>query len=145
MEDCQLKWRFTEKKYDLLQKKDLELLKPLDKLASTFLADYISNSTLHQNLPFKKGFFKTLEKAKVIEGNEQEIKKWLYQLKLPFDKEIYLSWDNQNAMIVPCNLLIKYFESFYYSSSDDLTVFDKKLNWAILFFHEDEIYFGTNE
>ncbi len=47
-------------------------------------------------------------------------------------------------MIVPWKLVVKYFDSFYYGGSDDLTIIDKSLNWALLFFHEDEIYFGTN-
>lgn len=46
-------------------------------------------------------------------------------------------------MIVPWKLLVKYFDSFYYA--DDLTVIDETLSWALLFYHEDEIYFGTNK
>lgn len=48
-------------------------------------------------------------------------------------------------MIVPWRLLIKYFDNFYYGGSDDLIVIDQSLNWALLFYHEDEIYFGTNK
>jgi hypothetical protein len=48
-------------------------------------------------------------------------------------------------MIVPWKLLIKYFDSFYYPSSDDLTVIDQSLNWALIFMHYDEVYFGTNK
>ena len=44
-------------------------------------------------------------------------------------------------MIVPWKLFIKYFDSFYL---DDLTLFDQSLTWALLFYHESEIYFGTN-
>ena len=42
-------------------------------------------------------------------------------------------------------LLVKYFDDFYYGSSDDLTIIDESLNWAVLFYHENEIYFGSNE
>ena len=45
-------------------------------------------------------------------------------------------------MIVPWKLFIKYFDSFY--NSDDLTIIDQSLTWALLFYHESEIYFGTN-
>ena len=48
-------------------------------------------------------------------------------------------------MIVPWKILIKYFDDFFYGGSDDLTVIDKSLNWALLFHHESEIYFGSNE
>ena len=140
-----LKWRFTEDKYDVLPDQHLEQLKPLDKVASHCLWNYISQTNLHSDVPFKKDFFRTVDKTKILDGNEKEIKKWLYQRGLAFDKQVFLSWDEENAMIVPWKLLIKYFDSFYYPSSDDLTVFDKSLNWALLFYHEEEIYFGTNK
>jgi len=144
LEDFQLVWRFADKKYDLLPELHLEELLPLDKSASKFLYDFILNSTLHDNIPFKKDFFKTIDNIRILENNQKEIKKWLYRRGLPFDKHVYLSWDEKNAMIAPWKLVIKYFDSFYYGGSDDLTIFDQSLNWGLLFFHEDDIYFGTN-
>ncbi len=144
MDDFRLKWRFTEEKYDKLPDQHLDQLKPLDKEAAKFLWDYIAKTNLHNDTPFKKNFFRTIDKAKILDGNEKQIKKWLYQRGLPFDKPVFLSWQPTDAMIVPWKLLIKYFDSFYYGSSDDLTVIDQNFNWALLFYHEAEIYFGTN-
>lgn len=145
MDDFALKWRFTEDKYDKLPPLHLEQLKPLDEQASKFLSDYIDLSSLHYDIPFKRNFFRILDKIEITESDDIEIKKWLYQRGLPFEKDVYLSWGPSSAMIVPWKLVVKYFNAFYYSSSDDLTVIDQSLNWALLFFHEDEIYFGTNE
>jgi hypothetical protein len=100
---------------------------------------------LHKDMPFTKDFFKTIETINIIDGNEKETKKWLSQRGLPDGKLVYLSWDPKLAMIVPWNILIKYFDSFYYSISDDLTIIDESLKWAVLFFHENQIYFGTKE
>ncbi len=61
---------------------------------------------------------------------------------MPFNKNVFLSWQPEDAMIVPWKLLIKYFDSFYYGG-DDLTIIDESLNWSILFYHEDEVYFGA--
>jgi hypothetical protein len=93
----------------------------------------------------KKGFFRTIDKAEVLANNQREVKKWLYQRALPFDKPVFLTWSRENAMIVPWKIFMKYFDSFYYSISDDLTVIDQTLTWALLFYHENEIYFGTNK
>ena len=144
MNDFQLKWRFTEVEYDKLPKLHLEQLKPLNDEASQFLWDYIAKTNLHSEVPFKKDFFQIVDKVEILDNNEKFIKKWLYQRGFPFDKSVFLSWQPTVAMIVPWKLLIKYFDSFYYGGSDDLTVIDQSLNWALLFFHEDEIYFGTN-
>ena len=144
MEDFVLNWRFTEEKYTKLPVEHLEQLKPLDKPAAQFLWDYISRTNLHGDFPFKKDLFHTIDKTTISIGNEKEIKEWLYQCGLAIDQPVFLSWDNENAMIVPWKFLIKYFDSFYYPSSDDLTIIDKSLNWALLFYHEDDIYFGSN-
>ncbi len=145
IEDFQLSWRFTNPKYSVIPAAHLEQLVPLDKDAAKFLSDYISKTKLHADIPFKKDFFQTIDKAKVQLNNEAEIKKWLYQRGLPFDKKVYLCWDEQNGMIIPWKIFIKYFSSFYYGGSDDLTICDESLAWALLFYHEDEIYFGTNK
>lgn len=144
IDNFQLRWRFTDEKYDKLPDQHLDQLKPLDKAASKFLWDFISNTDLHSDIPFKKDFFRTIDKAKILDNNKIEIKKWLYQRGLPFEKIVFVSWDKENSMIVPWKFLIKYFDSFYYPASDDLTVIDQSMNWALLFYHEDEIYFGTN-
>jgi len=143
--DFRLKWRFIDPKYDVLPDIHLDQLKPLDKDAAKFVSDFISKTDLHADVPFKKGFFQTIDKARVTADNKQEIKKWLYHRGLPFDKNVYLCWDEQDAMIVPWKIFIKYFDSFYYGGSDDLTVCDESLQWALLLYHEDEIYFGTNK
>lgn len=143
LEEFRLKWRFMDEKLEQIPHQHLEQLKPLDVKASNFLWKYISDIKLHQDTPFKNGFFRTIDKAKIAETNNNEIKKWLYHRGLPFDHDVFLSWQPKDAMIVPWKILIKYFDRFYYS--DDLTVIDQSLTWALLFYHEDEIYFGTNK
>lgn len=117
----------------------------MNKKASQYLWEFIVQNNLHDDVPFKKGFFKIVDKAQILNDNQKEIKKWLYQRGFPFDKPVFLSWQPTEAMVVPWKIFIKYFDSFYYGNSDDLTVIDRSLNWALLFYHEDEIYFGTNE
>lgn len=101
MEDFPLKWRFTNEKYYKLPEIHLNQLSPLNKDAARFLWDYVSKTNLHAEIPFKKDFFSTIDKARIINGNEKEIKKWLYHRGLPFSKPVYLSWDMTTAMIVP--------------------------------------------
>jgi len=137
-----LNWRFTEQHE--IPAIHLEQLIPLDKQAAKFLWDFTMNTQLFKDIPFKKDFFRTIDKAKIEIGNETEIKKWLYQRGFPFEKPVFLSWDMQAAMIVPWKMLVKYHDAFYYPASDDLVVIDSSLTWALLFYHEDELYFGTN-
>jgi hypothetical protein len=143
MADFSMKWRFTEENYNILPQLHLDQIKPLDSEAARFLSDFIAKNGLHKDFPFKKDLFRNNDKTTIGDDNEKEVKKWLYHRGIPFDKEVFLSYGRDTAIIVPWKLLIKYFDDFQYS--DDLTVIDQSLNWALLFFHEGEIYFGTNE
>lgn len=92
MDKFQLNWRFTDPKYNQLLNIHLSQLKPLDNMAAKFLWDYISDVGLHSNTPFTKGFFKNSDKIKIRSDNKQEVKKWLYHRALPFDKDVFLSY-----------------------------------------------------
>ena len=133
---------FGLKYYDNLAPIHLNQLKPLDKMAAKFIWNYISDTCLHDDVPFKTNFFRTIDKAKIYFNNKQEIKKWLYQRGLPFDKQVFLSWQPHEAMIVPWKIFVKYFDDF--AGLHDLTIIDQSLSWALLSYHESEIYFGTN-
>jgi hypothetical protein len=142
MTEFTLKWKFTDERKNRMPNIHLEQLKSLNKKVSKFLWDYISDANFQAEIPFKKDFFKRVEKIQITEGNENEVKKWLYQRGLPFSKDVFLSWKPNDAMIVPWKLVIKYFDDFYFA--DDLTIIDESLNWALLFHHGGKVYFGTN-
>ncbi len=144
LEQWRYKWRFDNPAEQNIHPEHLKLIQPLDKEAAKFLSDYISNSRLHDHVPFKKGFFRTVVKTQVHLDNKQEIKKWLYRIGLPFDKPVYLSWTHEDAMIVPWKMVVKYSEDLALGG-DDLTIIDASLNWAVLFYHEGDLFFGTNE
>lgn len=144
MAEFTLKWRFKKDKYNLIPEQHLTELKPLDKTGAKFLNDYINSCRVHSQLPFKNNLFRNVDKVKILDGNEKEITKWLYQRAIPFNKEVYLSWGNE-GMITKWKFVVKYWDSIFYGGSDDLTIFCQSLEWALLFFHESEIYFGTNK
>jgi len=103
MDEFVLKWRFTVEKYNQLPQLHLDQIKPLDQQAAKFLWDFISTTGLHGDIPFKRNFFRSIDKARIFEGNEREIKKWLYHRGIPFDKMVFLSYQPHTAMIVPGN------------------------------------------
>lgn len=145
MDNFMFKWRFTEDEYDNLPDLHLSELKPLDKGGAEFLTEFIDTCKLHSDFPFRKNFFRNNDHTRILEGNDKQISKWLYYRGLPFDKKVYLSWDGTNGMITKWKFVVKYWDSLFYGGSDDLTIFDPSLEWSLLFFHEGEIYFGTNK
>ncbi len=120
-------------------------LKPLNETASKFLNDLILDQQLHKDKPFKKGFFSKIQKIEIDEENynDEAIREWLSALPVPSDKQVFMSWDASTNMIAPWKLVAQYFDDFHYPTSDDLTVFDETLTWAVLFSRANMIYYGT--
>jgi hypothetical protein len=149
MQDFPLKWRFTDPKFRVLPAKHLLQVRVLDVPSARRLSRFISDSGLHSEDPFQPNFFRLVESTEIGDshGNDAEdsrIRKWLYRCALPFDQTVLLQWQPEWAVETTWKLLVKYWSDFYYPISDDLTVCDFSLQWALLFHHEHEIHFGTN-
>jgi len=149
MSDFAMKWRFTDPKYDVLPHDHLAQVHPLDDQSAELIWKLIHDSNVHAVDPFKPGFFKHQESTEIGDSHgtqieDARIRKWLYRCALPFDHSIYLSWQPTLAIKTTWKMLVKYWTSFYYPISDDLSVIDESLDWCILFHHEHEIHFGTN-
>jgi len=133
-----LSWRFES----TTSQEDLEGFLPLSQDGSVFLSKFLKSKNLHDSFPFRSGIFKNIELFNTVNRQSVEVRDWLSsKLKDP-DKAIYLHWDLITSAIVTSKTFVKYYDDFRYLDSDDLTVFDKELNWAFLFFHTGQIYFG---
>jgi hypothetical protein len=148
MADFPLKWRFTDPKYSVLPSAHLDQVHPLDPRSAKRVWRFVLDSDLHIEVPFRPGFFQHVESTKIAEshGTEEDdrIRKWLYRCAIPFDRKVFLIWQPEWVVETTWKMLVKYWTDFYYPISDDLTVCDESLQWALLFFHEHEIFFGTN-
>jgi hypothetical protein len=71
-----LKWHFTEEKYNKLPDQHLDQLKPWYNGADKFLWNFVAKKNLDNDIPSKKNFFRIIDKAKILYGNEKEIKEW---------------------------------------------------------------------
>lgn len=110
MDNFTLNWRFMDERYGVIPSDHLSELKPLDEAASNFLDTFLSRTHIHLQVPFKTDFFRTIDRARILTGNEKEIKKWLYHRALPFDKLVYLSWDKKTSMKTKWKYVVKYWD-----------------------------------
>ena len=149
MDQFPLKWRFTDPRYDVLPPIHLAQVKPLAPPDARRLWDMILQAQLHRAIPFTEGYFRSVvstrtERAHGDEAEARRVRKWLFQRGVPFRQRVWLSYQPEWAIETTWKLLVKYWTAFYYPISDDLTVIDGSFNWALLFFHEEEIFFGSN-
>lgn len=149
MDQFPLRWRFTDPGYDVLPAVHLAQLKPLAPEDARRLWDTILQTGLHRAVPFADGFFRHFIGTPVGDshGDKDEgrrVRKWLYRCGIPFRQRVWLCYEPETAIETTWKVLLKYWTALYYPISDDLTVVDESLNWAVLFHHEEEVYFGSN-
>ena len=149
MDQFPLKWRFTDPRYDVLPPIHLAEVKPLAPAEARRLWDLILQADLHRAVPFTEGYFRSVVSTRIgdAHGNDVEdrrVRKWLYQRGIPFRQRVWLSYEPEWAIETTWKLLVKYWTAFYYPISDDLTVIDGAFTWALLFYHEEEVFFESN-
>jgi hypothetical protein len=151
------KWRFTDPRYDVLPPIHLAHIRPLTPEAAKRLWDQTDNAGLHEVtfqtdplrvVPFAPGLFSRIESIDIYDllgdpDGERRVRKWLYQRGIPFKRWVLLSRRPDHAIATSWKVFVKYWSAFYYPG-DQFVVFDGSFHWALLFYHEEEIFFGSN-
>lgn len=146
-DEFSLKWRFVELKEFKLPQSHQEQIRPLCDESAKLVADVGNQVLLNEGVPFARTQFRNSETLDIRDwllrsGTEKQVRKWLYEKGPAFRSPVYLSWDDQVAAMVPWKIFIRYWPHFYYTTSDDLLVFDESLQWAFYFSSREEIFFG---
>ena len=104
---------FELKHYDNLPQLHLSQLKPLHKMAATFIWKYISDLGLHDDVPFKAIFLKLSTKQKIIITTNRKL--------------------NNGYIIVAFRLTNKSFNLFYYPQTIHQKLLYKKTTLQKIF------------
>lgn len=131
-----LHWRFDDESYAKLNQIHLDQIKPIVPKAVRFLWRYSSEIT--KNLILRQNFNCFRE----ISVEDETLKKWLFHTGLAFQKDVYIVWQPDTAVITKWKIFVKFFDDFYYSS-DEILIFDNSLNWGLLI-HNGKVIFGSN-
>jgi hypothetical protein len=73
----------------------------------------------------------------------QQMKTWLYQRAVPFQRRVLLSWDHSTAAITTWKMVVRYWNVFWRPSSDDLFIFDAAQSWLLFLWHEEQAFFWS--
>lgn len=94
--------------------------------------------------PFEKGNFKEVDEFNQFYGNDESkrlLKKWLFNKGIAFGTTVFLLEESNNQVILTTwKIMVKYAADIFISN--DVMLFDKTLNWCLLYFHHDRLFFG---
>jgi len=75
-------------------------------------------------------------------GENQQVKKWLYERGIPFDSKVFWVTQPEWGLILTWKMLIKFSDRIFFAT--DEIIWDKTLNWCLIYDHNDIFYFGKN-
>lgn len=142
LENHPMKWLFEIEEGIPTSKEHKDQIFALNIKAAKYLWDYEGKTRIGKFYPNIGEYFKDVIQYQDLERNEKELKKWLFNLGIPFKSKVFLSIQPDSGFILTWKMVIKYCSNLFLGY--DLILFDKSVNWG-LFYHHDEFYhFGRN-
>lgn len=138
LDDYISKWIFTDENDHLASKEHQDQIFPLTKEAANFLWDY----EMKLGIESSDMYYKTVTTFNSEFSDQQTIKKYLYNLGIPFSHKVYIAQQPDTAFVLTWKMVIKYSHRLFWAN--DQAVWDKTLNWKLEFQHDGEFTFGKD-
>lgn len=129
---------FKDENGNLAGKEHQDQISPLNPNAAKFLWDY----EMKLGIKSTEKYYKNVSKFKTEFIDQEKIKKYLYNLGIPFDQKVFIVTQPEIAVVLTWKMLIKYAHNLFYAY--DQTVWDKSLNWKLTFDDKGEFTFGKD-
>lgn len=115
---------------------------PLTPEASKFLWEFETSQRHLGSIVALGRYFNEQSELSFGENEEHRVKKWLYERGIPFDQRVFWIHQSLSGFAMTWKMVIKFSEELFFSS--DEVIWDRTLNWALIFNHSDTLYFGKN-
>jgi hypothetical protein len=140
----------TAKEFDDLPETHKEQILFLNNDAQKYIFEFASSAHLITGGfwdPFAKSNFKTVEvydRFYGIQASKNELKKWLFNRGIAFPTWVFvLMAADQPPLLMTWKMMLKNVEHIFFG--DDVLIFDKTLNWCLVYFHENQMFFGKDK
>lgn len=138
LEEYGPRWFFTDENRELATQEHRDQICPLTKEAAQFLWDYERSL----DIDCSPRFFKTVSVYNSAFADQQAIKKYLYNLGIPFSQKVFIAYQPGTGFVLTWKMVVKYAHRLFWAN--DQIVWDKTLNWRLEFHHDGEFRFGKD-
>lgn len=132
------KWLFTDENDQLASIEHQDQIFLLTKEAANFLWDYETKL----GIQCSHKYYKTVTTYNSSFDEGQTIKKYLYNLGIPFSQKVFIAQQPDIGFVLTWKMVIKYAHRLFWAN--DQIVWDKSLNWKLEFHHDGEFTFGKD-
>ncbi len=141
LEEHPLKEKFTEDNNRISAEFEDQII-ALTPEASKYLWNFESTQRYLNSISAIGKYFNESSELSFGENDSQKVKKWLYERGIPFDQKVFWVTQPEWGFILTWKMVIKFSEELFFAN--DEMIWDKTLNWVLIFDHNDVFYFGKN-
>ncbi|MBO6185107.1 MAG: hypothetical protein J6O88_10565 [Chryseobacterium sp.] len=138
LEDYVSNWIFMDENDKLAPAEHQDQIFALTKEAANFLWDF----DMQLGIDCSEKYFKVITIFESGTAKTAEIKKFLYNLGIPFSHKVFIAMQPDTGFVLTWKMVIKYSHNLFFGY--DQVVRDRTLNWALQFDHDDIFTFGKD-
>jgi hypothetical protein len=125
-----LAWRWTGPTHASLPAEVLQNIQALSPSSARALAEHAVEICSHDSY--------TLQCS-----TPDSFTSFLSGLPIPEQQNVYVSWDQETAVIAPWSLVREFWDDFCYPASDDVSIWPLKGSWSLCYHHDDVLAFAV--
>lgn len=138
LDDYFAKWIFTDEHNKLASDEHKDQIFALNEKAAKFLWDF----DMQLGIDFTEKYFKKITTFDSSCVDHTAIKKYLYNLGIPFERKVFMATQPNLGYILTWKMVIKYSHNLFFAY--DQVIRDRTMNWALQFDHNDLFTFGKD-
>lgn len=139
LEKFPLKWRWTDERYRKFSETVLSRINPLTTEKASELYDFQSRFSPFENFQYEKVTDENYIRTNFFDS--PAITGWLKNKIGEEENFIFLCWNRNWAVRTTARVFCDYWEDFCYPASDDIVITAEKVNWIIVYHHEEYLFF----
>lgn len=136
-----LKWMFEDDN-GFLPEEHKDQIIPLNPNAAKFLWDFEGTQRQLGNIAKMEQYYKKTKELKSGRLTAQEVKKWLFNLGIPFGQKVFWSHQPEWGFVLTWKIIVKYSDEIFVGN--DVVIWDRSLNWCLIHHHDDAFHFGSD-
>lgn len=142
LNDHPMKWLFESKEDRVTTEEHKDQIFALTQDAANYLWEYEKKMDIGKFYPEVNKYFQEVKIYTNEDQNEKALKKWLYNLGIPFKTKVFIPIQPEFGFVLTWKMVIKYCSKIFFGY--DLIIWDKTLNWGLYYHHDEIFHYGTN-
>lgn len=140
LENFPLKWRWTDKKYSDLSDEIIARINPVKEEKASEIYS-LQSKLVEKNINLDEIFTEGENSVNVQDKETSFVKNWLKTKIGDIGYFIFLSYAEKLSIRTTKEIFCEYWNDFCYPASDDIVISTEKLDWVLMYHHEELFIF----